>query len=215
MNLWDIHTHRQGREQSIFNFLDFSEIPDQCFSLGLHPWFLEENWEIKLAQIKDIATGNTKLFAIGECGFDRMRGPAIPIQKEAFRAQASLANELGIPLILHCVKGHDLILEFLKTEKNPPCIIWHGWNLKPELARSLLDFPVFFSFGRRLQIENSNAAGWLNQCPIDRVFFETDDSDLEIHSVYQAASLILRLPIEELGQLVLANWNRISKRKIE
>lgn len=215
MNLWDIHTHRQHRENSIFNVLDFSEIPDQCFSMGLHPWFIDSHWEIKLSQIMDIARQKSKLMAIGECGFDRLKGAEMPIQKAAFRAQASLAKELGIPLILHCVKGHDLILEYLKTEKNPPSIIWHGWNLKPELARQLLDFPVFFSFGKHLKAEKSNASDWLNQCPRDRVFFETDDSDLEIHSVYQAASLILHLPLKELGQLVIANWNRISKRKIE
>jgi TatD DNase family protein len=183
--------------------------------MGLHPWFLDENWQVKLELIKNIARQNPKLLAIGECGFDRLKGPGILIQKAAFRAQAELAKELEIPVILHCVKGFDLLLEYLKAEKNPPSIIWHGWNLKAELATQLLEFPVFFSFGKHLQNPSSNAFGWLNQCPRERVFFETDDSGLEIHSVYQAASLILRLPMEQLGQLVISNWNRISKRKIE
>lgn len=45
-------------------------------------------------------------------------------------------------------------------------------------------------------------------------FLETDDSGLEIDSIYKAASLILRLPVEEVAELTVANWNRISKRKI-
>ena len=215
MKLWDIHTHRQGGECSIFNVADFSEIPSQYFSMGLHPWFLDKNWETKLQLIQNVARQNPKLLAIGECGFDRLNGPDISIQKAAFRAQAALAKELEIPLILHCVKGHDLVLEYLKAEKNPPAIIWHGWNLKSELASKLLQFPVFFSFGKHLQKEEGNASDWLKLCPKERIFFETDDSGLEIHSVYQAASLILRLPLEELGHLVISNWSRISKRKTE
>lgn len=215
MNLWDIHTHRRGIEKAILNVLDFSEIPDQRFSAGLHPWFLDENWKSKLEDIKILSMRNPKLLAIGECGFDRLRAPDISIQKAAFRAQADLAKELEIPLILHCVKGLDLILEYLKAEKNPPAIIWHGWNLKPDLVQQLLQYPVFFSFGKHLQKEESNATVWLNLCPRDRIFFETDDSGLEISSVYQAASLILSLSVEDLEQLVISNWNRISKRKIE
>lgn len=215
MNLWDFHTHRQSIDKSIFNVVDLSKIPNQRFSVGLHPWFLDENWEGKLHQISSVSQQSPGFLAIGECGFDRLKGPDISIQKAAFLAQADLAKELEIPLILHCVKGFDLLLEYLKAEKNPPAIIWHGWNLKPDLAQQLLKYPVFFSFGKHLQQRESNAAGWLNLCPWDRIFFETDDSGLEISSVYQAASLILSLSVEELEQLVISNWNRISKRKIE
>lgn len=215
MNLWDIHTHHLGLDKAIFNALDFSEIPTQHFSMGLHPWFLDEEWQSKLDRIGIVARGNPNLMAIGECGFDRLKGPEVSVQIAAFRAQAALAKELEIPLILHCVKGHDLILGFLKAEKYPPSIIWHGWNLKPELARPLLEFPVFFSFGKHLLHAESNATSWLNQCPRERFFFETDDSELEIHAVYQAASLILRTQMEELKDQVNSNWNRISKRKIE
>jgi TatD DNase family protein len=125
-----------------------------------------------------------------------------------------LAAQLEIPLILHCVKGHDLLMEYLKSTKNPPAILWHGWNQKPELARQLLPFPVFFSFGKQLHQPSSNAVQWLTQCPLDRVFFETDDSGVEIDSIYQAASLLLQLPVAKLADQVIANWNAISKRKI-
>ncbi|MBM3425714.1 MAG: Mg-dependent DNase, partial [Bacteroidetes bacterium] len=111
-------------------------------------------------------------------------------------------------------KSQDLLLEFLKAVKNPPSIIWHGWNQKPELATQLLPFPVFFSFGRQLLHPGSNAAKWLAACPMDRVFFETDDSELKIESIYHAASLILQLPEARLAEQVIANWNAISKRKI-
>ena len=165
-------------------------------------------------KIQQESKTNPLVLAIGEAGFDRLKGPEISLQKGAFYAQARWAKSLDIPLILHCVKSHDLLLEFLKNEKNPPAIIWHGWNQKTELGRQLLSFPVYFSFGNHLLQEGGNAAKWLAKCPLERVFLETDDSGLEIESIYHAASLILQLPLEMLTSQVVSNWNSISQRKI-
>lgn len=214
MHCWDIHTHRQGQIHSIFQAGKSILAEGISVSMGIHPWDLASNWETDFEKIKREAAQNPCVLAIGEAGFDRLKGPEISLQKSAFYAQASWAATLGIPLILHCVKSHDLLLEYLKSSKNPPCIIWHGWNQKPELVRQLLPFPIFFSFGKHILHPGSNAAKWLAACPIDRVFFETDDSELKIESIYQAASLILQLPEARLAEQVIANWNAISKRKI-
>ncbi|TNF44320.1 MAG: Mg-dependent DNase [Cytophagales bacterium] len=215
MNFWDFHTHQKGKANAIFNGDDEVSPAGLFCSLGIHPWDLDENWEVKWLKISSQVKESPSVLAIGECGFDRLKGPELEIQKAAFHAQASLAFELGIPLILHCVKGHDLLLEYLKKEKNIPQIIWHGWNLKPDLALRLLDFPVFFSFGHHLKKEESNAQAWLKACPPHRIFFETDDSNMEISEIYQAASLILGLSPAELAQQGISNWNQISSRKIQ
>ncbi|MFZ9187070.1 MAG: TatD family hydrolase [Algoriphagus sp.] len=214
MHFWNIHTHRQGQPHSIFQAGTTTLMEEVHVSVGIHPWEVDSNWESDFEKIKREVVHNPFVLAIGEAGVDRLKGPDITLQKDAFYAQARAAAELGIPLILHCVKSHDLLLEYLKSAKNPPCIIWHGWNQKPALAGQLLPFPVFFSFGKQLLFADSNAAKWLAACPLDRVFFETDDSDLEIDSIYQAASLILQLPEARLAERVIANWNAISKRKI-
>ena len=214
MHFWDIHTHQELQPHSIFQAGKSPMVEGVPISLGIHPWEVDSSWEAYFEKIKRKVVQNPFVLAIGEAGFDRLKGPDIPLQKEAFSAQASLAARLEIPLILHCVKSHDLLLEYLKSAKNPPCIIWHGWNQKPELARQLLPFPVFFSFGKQLLHSDSSAAKWLAACPLDRIFFETDDSELKIESIYQAASLILQLPEARLAEQVIANWNAISKRKI-
>jgi TatD DNase family protein len=212
---WDFHTHRPDGPRSIVNRTWENPPESGYFSLGLHPWFLDKDWELAFDLVRFQARQNERVLAIGECGFDRLKGPYSSIQKAAFRAQAQLATELGIPLMLHCVKGHDLLLEFLRSSADPPSIVWHGWNLRPELAVSLLPFPVYFSFGRHLAIPDSNAGQSLRQFPCDRIFFETDDSDVEIDTVYQSASLILGRSTEDLAKQVISNWNKISKRKIK
>lgn len=214
MHCWDFHTHRQGQLHSIFHAGKFILAEGLPVSVGIHPWELDSNWDTHFEKIKREAAQNPYVLAIGEAGFDRLKGPDIPMQKEAFSAQASLASRLEIPLILHCVKSHDLLLEYLMSATNPPSIIWHGWNQKTELATKLLPFPVFFSFGKHILHPGSNAEKWLKSCPLERVFFETDDSGAEIDSIYQAASLLLQLPLPSLPAQVIANWNAISKRKI-
>lgn len=214
MNLWDFHTHQNQVALTIYQWKLGADPPNGNFSVGIHPWDLDLDWESDFRELEAIAQSDSKVLAIGESGFDRLKGPAINLQKTAFRAHTQLARDLGIPMILHCVKGHDLLVEYLKREKNPPNILWHGWNLKPELAVQLLNYPVYFSFGSALLKENSNASQWLKVCPKDRVFLETDNSGIGITEIYQSASLILGLSSGHLGELSIHNWNRISSRKI-
>ena len=214
MHFWDFHTHQAGLPYSLYQADNPATSGVGACSVGIHPWSVGLDWEDEFKRIQDQSSQHERVLAIGEAGVDRLKGPEIPLQKDAFYAQASAAAELGIPLILHCVKSHDLLLEYLKSAKNPPSIIWHGWNQKPELAIQLLPFPVFFSFGKHILHPGSNAAHWLKSCPLDRVFFETDDSGLEIGLIYQRASLLLQIPVASLAAQVIANWNAISKRKI-
>lgn len=214
MHFWDFHTHQAGQPCSILQAGKSILAEGIPVSVGIHPWELDSNWEDEFKKIQGQSSQHERVLAIGEAGLDRLKGPEISLQQSVFYAQASWAATLGIPLILHCVKSHDLLLEYLKSAKNPPNIIWHGWNQKPELARQLLPFPVFFSFGKHILYPGSNAEKWLKSCPLDRVFFETDDSGLEIGSIYQRASLLLQLPVASLVAQVIANWNAISKRKI-
>jgi TatD DNase family protein len=212
-SLSDFHTHQKDVENSIFNILPGDDIPNQYFSWGIHPWYLDENWEKELEKIES-ASSDPKLMAIGECGFDLIRGPEIELQKKAFTSQAALAQKLGLPLILHCVKGAHLLQEYLKKHPDSPTIIWHGFNQNPQLTKSLLAYPVYFSFGKAILKKDSNAQKWLIQCPIEKIFFETDNSQIPVSDIYQQACLLLSIPVTQLAKQVKDNWNKISTRKI-
>lgn len=94
-----------------------------------------------------------------------------------------------------------------------PPIIWHGWNLKKEIAQELLQYPIYFSFGRHIMVENSNAQHWLKECPAHKIFFETDDSNLSIAAIYQQASLLLGCSMATLTVLTHNNWTTISNKQ--
>ncbi|WP_291788753.1 TatD family hydrolase [Cecembia sp.] len=211
MNLLDIHTHSQGNPTGIFNGIPKKRENIQPFSIGLHPWYLKGDWEQEVFRLEQYLN-NPNLFAVGECGFDLVKGPPPDLQMAAFKAQADLAKKYDLPLILHCVKGLHLLQKYLKTNVYPPFIIWHGFNLKSAVVENLHNFPVYFSFGEALFQNNANAKKCLKECPLDRVFFETDISEKNISAIYEQASLILGIPVYTLDRQVRENWMHISKR---
>lgn len=213
MTYIDFHTHQNPRSNRIFNLMD-KAAPNSPYSFGIHPWYLNENWKTQVIEIEN-KIKDPNLLAIGECGFDLIKGPEEKMQLEAFTAQTNLAKEYDLPIILHCVKGLHLLRQYLKVEKNPPVIIWHGFNQKESIAQSLLQFPIYFSFGEAIFKEGSNAQNWLKNCPLDRIFLETDTSQKNISSIYEQASLILRLPVQTLDRQLRENWKKISKRGID
>lgn len=214
MALLDIHTHREGSPRGIFNGVPLEKRLLQPFSIGLHPWYMNKNWEQEVFQLEQYF-GYPNLFAIGECGFDLVKGPIPDLQMAAFKAQADLAKKYDLPVILHCVKGLHLVQKYLKTTVSPPFIIWHGFNQKSTVAAKLLASPLYFSFGEALFQRNSNAQKCLQACPLDRIFFETDVSEKNISAIYDQASLILDIPVRILDIQVKENWKHISKRLFE
>jgi TatD DNase family protein len=211
MECIDFHSHANAAQFRLHNLETFMPIATP-FSVGIHPWKLHENWESSLQEIYQLLH-HEQAFAVGEIGFDGLKGPATAIQVSAFQAQATLAKKFGLPILLHCVRGMHLLQAYLKKNPDTPPIIWHGWNLKPSLAASLLNYPIYFSFGKHLLIQDSNAQKWLKTCPLEKVFFETDNSSLPIESIYQQASVILGCSMHELAAITAHNWKKISTKK--
>ena len=75
--------------------------------------------------------------AIGECGFDRLRGGDADTQRRLFDFHARLAERVGKPLIIHAVKSVQELMD--ARRRIAPTVEWviHGFRGKPELARQL------------------------------------------------------------------------------
>ncbi|MCH7401572.1 TatD family hydrolase [Belliella kenyensis] len=215
MKYLDIHTHHRRHNLSIYQCENISQKNSGWYSVGIHPWHVNENWKEIFHKISTLSS-DSNLVAIGECGFDLIRGFGnYEIQYQAFKAQLELAHSLDLPVIMHQVKGLHLLQRVLKELNHTPTIIWHGYNSKPEFLELFHDFPMYFSFGSAIFREKSSALKSLKMMTLDRVFFETDNDGLKIDEVFERASLILQLPEVVLADQVINNWNRISKNKID
>ena len=83
-------------------------------AIGLHPTDVDEEFDSQ--QYRDLAKSK-KVVAIGEIGLDYFREPYNKEkQKDIFLRQIALAKELNLPVIIHCRKAHDEMLEMLKGQ---------------------------------------------------------------------------------------------------
>jgi Tat protein secretion system quality control protein TatD with DNase activity len=137
MEYFDIHTHTPAREHSIYD-CGTLYVPDMTISVGIHPWHIPPEWEETFAAIEAVAA-EKNVVAIGECGIDKLRGATeTEIQKKVFLAHAMLAEKVRKPLIVHCVKSFDEIIEIRKQMSPSQAWIIHGFRGKPQQAAQLL-----------------------------------------------------------------------------
>lgn len=147
--------------------------------------------------------------AIGECGLDKRKKETLPLQIELFLFQATLAQQLKKPLIIHNVGYGYTLLELLKQIKFSQKFIFHGYNQSTDLAVKIIKANGYFSFGKAIFKENSNAQQMLKTLPCTHIFLETDDSDCKIEDIYQKAAEILNISLEDLQENSLKNFNTL------
>ena len=89
--------------------------------------------------------------AIGECGLDsgkaKRGGADIATQTRVLEAQLEVARQLRLPVILHCVGAHALLLDVLGRQGELPAGgVLHSYSGSRELIRDYLRFGLCFSF---------------------------------------------------------------------
>lgn len=96
---------------------DHAEKYPWCYAAaGFHPHDADAMDDLSLMMIKGLAK-KEKVMAIGEIGLDFHydRSPR-DIQREAFRQQIRLANELKMPIVIHSREADQEVLDILREE---------------------------------------------------------------------------------------------------
>lgn len=199
----NFHTHRTARsvkEAVVRNCMPFQEdmASDGLFSIGIHPWFIPADVEHALDEVSRQAV-EENCVGIGEIGLDKCSETEWEIQKDVFGRQLLLADQLKMPIVVHCVKAWSELLHSLKMVDVVGVV--HGFRGKPELARQLLDSGLYLSFGFRYNPDS------LVLCPSDRMFFETDEDSRPVELLYQEAA---RLRGDEPEFLLSVCWRNLE-----
>lgn len=212
MKYYDIHTHyipKSRTDNTIYILNLFPESFWQSeeygvnvfFSSGVHPWHSEES-DNALHLLQKIAQ-NKRVIAIGEAGFDKFKGADAPIQEKVFRRQIELSELVEKPMVVHSVKSWDRLIETYNVTKPQQPWILHGYRGKPELAKRLVDLGFYFSVG---QYFNPEA---LKLIPNEKLFCETDESEMEIEEVYSRVADALQIELKAFAAIVEDNVKRI------
>jgi len=60
------------------------DVSGVAYTYGIHPWFLNEENHKQLISCVENAVIQAEIIAIGEAGFDRLRGPSPELQRRVF-----------------------------------------------------------------------------------------------------------------------------------
>lgn len=203
----NIHSHQPEikNEFVIQNLLkDFNQLLSPgYYSAGLHPWHLEsQKWQQQLLQLKKISTAEN-ILALGECGLDKVCKTDFKLQQEVFIAQILWANEINKPLIIHCVQAFSELGDLLKKYNNKTPVIFHGFNKNSRIAEKMLNDGHYLSFGKSiLQLRNKVI---FEQVPLNRIFLETDETNISIEEIYKEAAAIKNISLETLSLQIEKN----------
>lgn len=208
----NIHTHTQTFDAQLELVNLFLQQNDRVkyYSYGVHPWHVDGDYGDALEHLKEIAQEKGCL-AIGECGLDKNCDVDFALQEKVFVAQIKLANKLKKPLIIHCVKAFNELINCLNHNDNQVPVIIHGFNNNENIARVLTEEGYYFSFGKALLGFESNAAKAIKTVGRKRFFLETDDKDLSIKYIYLKAGELLGVNDEIIQMQIESNFKEVFK----
>ena len=162
--------------------------PDFCFPmLGLHPEEVRNDWREVLAAIRQhidishsslLTPHSSRIIAIGEIGLDFYWSREFEeAQFQAFEEQVRWSVELQLPLMIHCRKAQNEMVNILKRYKDDlPGGVFHCFTGNTIEAQELLQFERFvLGIGGVLTFKKSKLSETLKEAvPLDRIVLETD-----------------------------------------
>lgn len=170
---------------------------------GIHPW-QAERWNGELPSLSPACE------AVGEIGLDYARAIDRTKQERLFRAQLKQAEELKLPVILHCARAFEPTMKIL-GEYTLPAVIFHGFIGSWQQAVHALERGYYLSFGER-SLASPRTVEVLRKMPRERLFFETDESPRPINGIFESAGKVLDTDSEELKQITRLNFKKLFKR---
>lgn len=143
------------------------------YAIGLHPWWADQFPVSELPSALNAAMSGA--VAVGECGLDALRDIPMSLQCEVLTCHIDVAIAHELPLILHCVKAHDMLLSMLKTHRPPAGGVVHGFGGSLEIARQYVELGFKIGVGgMATRPHASRAHRAFTELPLSALLLETD-----------------------------------------
>lgn len=154
------------------------------YTIGLHPGYVDTDWEDAVSQISTFFMPPHPPVALGEIGLDYFHLPKDPVtageallqQEAAFAQQLSLASEFECPIIIHSRDAFDETVAMIdRSGVNWEQIVFHCFSYGPDEVRQINQRGGRASFTGIVTYKNAPAVreALKSQGP-DRLMLETD-----------------------------------------
>lgn len=151
---------------------------DVYFSAGFYPSELARYQEGDWERLRALCRAE-KCVALGEIGLDYhfADNPSKETQREAFLTQLRIADEEGLPVVLHSRDAAQDTLEILSAHRDllKRGGLLHCYSYSVEMTASFLELGLYFSFGGPCTFKNANkVVESVRRIPATRILSETD-----------------------------------------
>jgi TatD DNase family protein len=152
--------------------------PELFFAVGLHPLDVDQWTSTSREQIQALAASDSRVVAIGETGLDFYKASNREQQIAAFQAQLIIAQQLNLPVIIHCrdaaAEMAEVLRDFWQTQ-GPVRGVMHCWGGAPAETQWFLDLGFYISFSGTVTFKNATQIqDSARMVPNDRLLIETD-----------------------------------------
>ena len=143
-------------------------------AIGVHPSEAKTYTDETEKEIYKLCK-NEKIIAIGEIGLDYYwEQETKELQKEVFRKQLKIAQELQIPVLIHDREAHEDTFEILQ-EFNLEKVIFHCFSGNADFAKKCIEKGYYIAIGGVVTFKNAKDLKEVAKIvPLDKLLLETD-----------------------------------------
>lgn len=201
--LINLHTHQ--KTEFGLEIVHAKEVLASPFSYGIAPF------EVNQYLFDETICTHKNCFAIGEIGLDKTIQTDINKQIKDFKSQLIHAEKLNLPVIIHCIKAYNELIEIKRSLKPKQPWIIHGFR-KTNLTTILINEGFYLSIGTAI-LHDKKLQSTLKSIPNDRLFLETDnDFKHNIAEVYQQVASLKEISLLDLKNVISNNFKTVFKK---
>jgi len=190
-------------------------------AVGYHPHDAKDAPGNYLQRLEALAK-HPKVKAIGEIGLDYYRDLSPrDVQRRVFAEQIELADELKLPIVIHCRDAMDEVLPIVE-EHGYWRGVFHSAAADKEQAQKIVELGFYLGINGTLTYDSKRTKSWLLDVPKDRLLIETDcpylapvphrrerNEPAYIRYVAEAVADVLETSVEEIGDLTEKNGKEL------
>lgn len=151
-------------------------VPHVRVAVGVHPHYAKD-WTAGVRAVLVDALHDPRVSALGEIGLDyHYDFSPRDAQKRVFAEQVALAQEAGLPVVLHVREAFDDAYDLMQDAGwNPAGVLLHCYTSDAEEVRRWVEAGCFVAFGGALTFASSEAIREaITRVPVSKLLLETD-----------------------------------------
>lgn len=185
-------------------------------AIGIQPEEIKHTNIDKMLELFSLCKDNKKIVAIGEIGLDyyweKDEGTKNK-QKEIFIKQIEIANELGLPIIVHSRDALKDTLDILKEHRPLKGGVVHCYSGPKEMIYDFISLGMYISLGGPVTFKNAKTPKEVaKEIDLNYLLVETDSPYLAPHPLRGTQNVPGNVPlvVEEIARIKEKDTSEIA-----